>query len=621
MNVFAKLVRKSVCTRTLAEKNAKSPEEFGDLRNVIDQQDEVRRCWKLRTKLFIRMYLNYLTEYTAAKNKQAQRYVSGPMVDGVEMDGDYRQLQVQCVAGRDGKPRIVQTLRRVHTLTEIKDLKELKERARSTRKNEILEVFNLQTGEGDTKAWVFPDINPTAEDVCFAFSDAELVTNVSGAGWTYVDRDFREVPGQNVAEFVALFRKIVWQTWGHDSYAADITEHSQNAGTANELEVIRKTWVNIRNADMTTAEGKCRTGTNVAAESGYIIFAVHVSNNKTGSFDITQYQKKQINNVDENGAIQLAPHALHSGTATLVITVYKNFTSATLPADDSVTAGGDVISNIPKIQPDGFWQRTVITKAVTWTKTWSDKIKMSEHSVAGHGLREFNEATGIPEANRAAAFTAAQSASAATRNVLMTKLMERAHGERVIQQMEGRLYEETTEADAVVLQVQASVGSKQAYAVRVWWRRTAAAWATLVGGGAAASNMTTNPGAYTHSKYYINDHGDGAYSVFQIGVVVDAGKWSKIYDEESERLMLLQEHIFRTSSGIEAYERQLLATYRTIYDTAAGAAAYADDSSTIFEQATGEEIGLGLVKYVGSDKWAGYKKIKGNVAVPWVIPT
>jgi len=594
--------------------------------------------------------------------------VTDPVVETATVTGTFAASQVTgVVMPEDGAGRISRVLSEVAAIEAAADLSSLDPILQQG--NTILNLFGLQQGEADYFTFTFTNINPASRLQCMGISDADLVSTLAdkdevawvtgteylvgaivtesgttytclvahtagtfatdlSAGkwselgaWNYADRRFKE-QSDGTAHFIVLFKKVAWNLWGHDAYAADITDYPRSAGTTNEKEVIRKVWQYIRNADLATAVSDARTGTNVAAEAGYIITSVTVSENGNGSFSISQLQKKQVDGDAEDGSEVANPHSLNPGTLTYVVTLYENYTNATLPAGSAI--GGNIIYNREFLQGDGLWGRKVISKTPAWTNNWAGAIKMGERNASGFALTETNEATGIPESGRAAAFTAAQSASAATRNVLMTRLIERANGERIIQQMEGRLYEGTTSGDAIVIEESLASGGGRAAVLRVWHRRTAAAKNTLVAvGGAARSNFTYNALTYTHSKLKITDHGEGAWTVYQLGTIPSLSLWTIIDNDEGEVVEEQKEMLVRISLGSETYSRVLYTRRRQIFSTALLAAQYADGSHTYYKETGNQavEVRMGYTRRLGDGKYAGYLETYVDPAPdPWVVP-
>ncbi len=229
---------------------------------------------------------------------------------------------------------------------------------------------------------------------------------------------------------------------------------------------------------------------------------------------------------------------LHEGEKDAVAFVYSNMNPSDAQkticmgySDNDIAstlgmANGDYLQRSFKTQEDGTATFTIAAENPKWLNTWAaDAIKMQEQSTGGYKLKELNEATGVSEANRASSFLAAQSPSDPdTRNVVMTQFIERANGERVISQTEGKVSIATGSPD-LFLEIQEAVGRRERQAGRVWWRRTAAAKATLTeldSGNAAKDFQDDNAREYTHTKYEVTDNGDGSYNVYQLGTVPNA---------------------------------------------------------------------------------------------------
>lgn len=564
------------------------------------------------------------------------------------------------IGSEDGDMRIYQTLTEVLVVDSMADLLLLT--PLRTRENEILEPFGITSGEEDTYAFVFKNIDRSSRDYLIGVPDATLVTSIANidasawvtgtvytigqvvtqssklyicieahtAGtfatdlsaekweefgtWTYVDRKFADV-ADNTGTFTVIFKNERWNAWGHNLYTADTTSYG-DAGTANERESITKVWGNIKKADLATAISNCRTGTNVAAESGYIIIEARASDNHNGSVTLTQTQIKQINDKDEVGTEVLNAHGIFQGLGQTTRTVFENFTAATLPAGDTPAINTDVISNIAEIQGNGLWRRIVITKTVTWGKTWADAVKMEESNVGGYQLAEDRLAGGISAANSATAFTAAQTASAATRLVVMTRLMEKANGERMVANMERKITNSPTAIgvstpDTVVAET-VQIDRTPAICVRVWWRRTLAAkdYLVAVGGGARIA-FTYNSVTYTHHDIRVHDNGDGSYDVYQ---TAKGGNYFTVgrFDNTGEVVEHAQEVLVRADSGSLDYSVRVRVVYRTLFDTAQAAADYAAagaqvQSNAVKQAGTLIRLPPNGVEYAGGGKYWGRK--------------
>ena len=469
---------------------------------------------------------------------------SGPQADGQTYSGTFVNSKVVCDEGIDDNNQryvnIVQTLILVTTISSVSDLPS---DPLVLQRNTIHDVHGIRTGEEDFITYEYRNLNSadTTRKACMDISDANLqaLANVAGnspaTGWIYEDRQFDE-NANKTGVFKVLFKKVVWQIWGHDSYAADITERSNvgtdsNANNAGETISITKTWLRIRKADLSTAESDCRNNAKVAPETGYIITAVGISDNRDGSITVTQRQVKQINAVNESGSIQLNPHGINSGTTTNVITVYKNFQVNSLPAGTSVTAGGNVISNIPSIQGDGLWSREVVTRVPTWDKTWADKLEMTEVDAGGYRNHETSTATGIAASAMDAAYAAAKVASDAEKRVVVNaQQMERANGERVVTRTEAFASVITGTTDMIVTRITKKVGRGTPAVMRTWWRRTAAAKDILitVTTGEARKDFVYETINYYHTDVTVDDNGDGTFNVHQLGTIPDStafGLW------------------------------------------------------------------------------------------------
>lgn len=93
----------------------------------------------------------------------------------------------------------------------------------NTRDNAILNLFGLQTGEGDNQGFIFANMNPSSANktACMdTITDADLVAQLA-VGWTYADRQWKE-DKDGTAMFAVGFRKVSWtNTWSQADLMGD----------------------------------------------------------------------------------------------------------------------------------------------------------------------------------------------------------------------------------------------------------------------------------------------------------------------------------------------------------------------------------------------------------------
>ncbi len=564
--------------------------------------------------------LQLLDTFASAKNKTPTNLVIDPIASKETFPGTWAVSSNSLGKATEGEEQlegIVQEMFRVHSPINAGQLAGLP--FRRTLNNEILQLFDFQTGEGDSLAIIWSNISPTlaSETALMAITDAALVAQF-GSTYSYASRRFDRKGENNTASFMLLLRKVAWNAWSHDSYAADTLVYGPNVGATNEKEFIKKTWLWIQIADVATAVSDARSGTNVTPEAGHVITDVNVINQGNGSFHIIQTQRKQVNAVDETEASVLNPHGIQTGTLSKTFTQYENFLPGDLPAGASLTA--DVILNKKFIQGNGLWGRLVVTKIPTWAKTWSDTVKTIERNVGGHGLSELREAAGVPESGRAAAFTAAQTTSDAnTRLVTMVRLIEKADGERVIQSNERRIWALVGTDDlagaATVFRINAGLGRSKKSAGRWWPRRSETIKNTLVSTsvpGPALSDFTIQSILYTHSDHRVVDNGDGSFDVFQTGEQITTKLSFYPIDVETEVILKMGERHLNERDAPFAILRFLWITFQKIFDSDTAASDYADSSDRyriVHSSALADKIlmGPGTTKYIGNGKYAGFQ--------------
>jgi hypothetical protein len=590
--------------------------------------DKLLRRWE---------YIDATVADTLVTTLKSTSTVTNPQADGQTYTGKFAVGEVLAQAQGDRSVTVTQELTLVNEITStigtLQALSPLKE-----YDNEILRAFSLEEGEGDRILWRYLNIDPTDRSIAMAYSDSDLETTLGASSGTYLARSF-DIQDDGTATFTIITEEHTWTTWtAHKAAGPDLIIRS-DVGTdttdnqEGEVLSLRKIYYGVRIADVQTAVDECADGT-VAPDAGYVVMQCIGNDNQDGSATITQILVKSINGRSESGSIQLNPHALQSGVTTNVVTVYRNFVRDQLPAGSSVTEGGNVISNIPKIQGDGLWSREVVTRVPTWTAKWDENnIEMQQANVSGYKLTENNQVTGVANSDLTESYTEAQTASDAnTRVVTMVELIERANGERVINQTEKYASIVTTDAGATVIRIGANVGNRDAALGRIWWRRTSAAKETLITGGAATSDYSYLGVDYTHTDVKVTDNGDGTFDVYQLLTVPTSSTsaWGGKFDTQDEVEWSHDEvELYDAGgAGLKSYHRTVYRKVFTSYgenynveptSPSSGAIGYAEfgtgsnkgvGPSTPYQTKNGKVTHGGYVKYQGSDGtndyWAGF---------------
>jgi len=353
------------------------------------------------------------------------------------------------------------------------------------------------------------------------FTEANLpdpANKVPGTDADVISNEVQGPHGDGLFSRVIVEETVTWVDWSTNP-EADETDYD-NAGTDNEREVIRKTWHGIQKGDLSTAIAAARTGAVPATvEAGYRIISAGVKDNGNGSVTITQAQKRQVDNKDLDGEKYLNAHGLASGKVETISTLYEGFTAAGLASavsGETTPSGYELVDFKDALAGDGSWGRLYLYEKVTWSKRWAtDKVLVQESASGGFNAEQIHRAPGVSKTNSATDYG---NITADAGYVLeMIQRLEKAHGEFELVRRQKYAGTGTTDDDAVIITLKASVAnSTRKELLRVWWRRSATAKDTLIGvGGTAISNYVYDGTSYTHAKVTIRDHGDNAFSVFQ----------------------------------------------------------------------------------------------------------
>ena len=133
--------------------------------------------------------------------------VDDPYADGEQYTGKFAVSEVRSDKDEDGSITFTETLTELNEVEDIDDLSALSPRV--LQKNEILELFGFDEGEGDYLAYMWDEMDPEDQDNLMNIPDASLVSDIAGAGWTYADRKF-EVKKDGTAGFTVAFRAVNW---------------------------------------------------------------------------------------------------------------------------------------------------------------------------------------------------------------------------------------------------------------------------------------------------------------------------------------------------------------------------------------------------------------------------
>ena len=139
--------------------------------------------------------------------------VVSPVADGQTYSGTFAMNKVTMDEGRDDNNQrycnLIEDLTLVSAVANIAALVALN--AIIIQDNEILNLFGItaELGEGDGIVYIYHNINPTERANCMGLSDSDLVSNLPGAGWSYLSREFK-VMEDNTARFMVVFKKAAW---------------------------------------------------------------------------------------------------------------------------------------------------------------------------------------------------------------------------------------------------------------------------------------------------------------------------------------------------------------------------------------------------------------------------
>jgi len=227
--------------------------------------------------------------------------INNPKADNLAYSGTFVRSDVESKEGSGDNDdmnqryvNIVDTLIKVATVSNIDSLAALQNII--IQENEILNAFGLDEGEEDIITYIFFDINPASRAAFMAISDANMVSSLPGSGWTYVDRKFEDQK-DGTARVSVIFKKETYLNVTGSTPDKDLlTRHIY--GYENVNDAGGTPYYGIRSTKTDGADGIPTDNIeeirdNQAAQAGYAITDINITDNKDGSSSLRRRQVKQ----------------------------------------------------------------------------------------------------------------------------------------------------------------------------------------------------------------------------------------------------------------------------------------------------------------------------------------
>lgn len=129
-------------------------------------------------RAYSRVDARYADDFVALLKAQAT--ISNPKADRQPYTGTFANAGVRHVTGDPGSSERYSTIYndviKVASVSAATDLQSLAYRV--AEKNEILNLFGFENGEGDSRAYVWDNLNPASRDECRGLTDASLMLSV-----------------------------------------------------------------------------------------------------------------------------------------------------------------------------------------------------------------------------------------------------------------------------------------------------------------------------------------------------------------------------------------------------------------------------------------------------------
>jgi hypothetical protein len=303
-------------------------------------------------------------------------WVTDPEAGWETYEGTWRV--VRNTLGKElGRPGgIVQVLQKVYDLTTVAALTD--HPVVVSDDQEVLNIFDWGDGDGEKRAYIFKNINPTVaiRDALRVLPAVDLEAAFPGATWKLKDRKWMEEEN-HTATLLLGFERVTWNAWSNTN-AADIIQYSNVQGNRKAE---RHTWMGIQDADLTNATTDCRLGNGgVAAPSGYYITDVSIADKGYGAFDITQGLKQQLSNSVITASEVIDPHSLCAGNILRTTTTYSGYASTSAvpnPANKVPGTDAGVIRNsLTGPDGDGMYGREIVEETTSWGN-WTNETVSS----------------------------------------------------------------------------------------------------------------------------------------------------------------------------------------------------------------------------------------------------
>jgi len=280
---------------------------------------------------------------------RAETTFSNPKIDQQTHTGTFVNVSVELMAQQDRGVLVRQTLAKVSSPTNAASLDALPDQQMD--KNEILDVFSLVTGEKDTRAIQWKNINPAQRDTLYAIADSNLVSQFA-SGYLYADREFKK-EDNGTATFSVLFQKATWDAWSGENIDSWTFLRYGNRG--RDRATLTKTWTGIAIADAEGAVDDVTTNTNFIT-FGYAVTDAYFTDNEDESANIVQVQV-QTNLADMSSTKTI------NAFATQTSKTDENMASAI--ANESSQTAGQIVTTRNSVNEDGLHNHTYSTNTAT----------------------------------------------------------------------------------------------------------------------------------------------------------------------------------------------------------------------------------------------------------------
>ena len=286
-------------------------------------------------------------------------------------------------------PVIIQRLHKVDTPTSASSLDAIP--SRISEDNEILDLFQIQEGEGDTRSLMWENLPPgnegagtTFQDLMYNITDAQMVSQFA-SGWVYWRREWQDTK-DGIGQFMVAFKKAVWANSAGTSpdKVLDQSFNYQRINYDPGTGIAGWSRRSVDGGDGIPIADLAQIGSNQTAGAGWVLDSVSVSDNGDGSGSVRTTKTKER---DTTNYVYRSWKASNGRREENEVVIWSNLSS----------------DNATLIYLDAKTNSTSMTNATYATSPSSHKLASVDQVPNANGSYDVNRTTFIPKYGGSAA--------------------------------------------------------------------------------------------------------------------------------------------------------------------------------------------------------------------------